>query len=83
MRYAARQQRSTGTVRRRGEGGDTRSRPIEANAAVAKQAVSEQSDVTLEELPAMLAGGDVLIAASTLCRFFRRHGITKAKRTAR
>lgn len=78
VRWTA-QQRSTGTVRPAPQGGDTRSRRIEAHAALIEQAVAKQSDITLEELRTMLAGRGVLVAASTLCRFFQRHGITRKK----
>ena len=84
VRWTARK-RTSGTVRPAPQGGDTRSRRIEAHAAVIEDAVAAQPDVTLEELRAVLAEHGVAVAASTLCRFFARHGITrkKSRRTLR
>ena len=73
------QKRLVGTVRPAPQGGDTRSRRIEAYGALIEGAVAERPDITLEELRAMLVGHGVAVAASSLCRFFQRHGITRKK----
>ena len=78
VRWTA-QKRSMGTVRPAPQGGDTRSRRIEVYATLIEETVAAQPDVTLEELRAVLAGRGVAVAASTLCRFFARHGITRKK----
>lgn len=72
--------RRTGQVRPKPQGGDKRSHRIEAHAALILAAVEARRDITLEELRAHLAGQGVGVAASTLWRFFKRHGITLKKR---
>lgn len=74
------QKRRTGTVRPGPQGGDKRSHRIEAHAALIFALVEKRRDITLEELRAARAGHGVLVAASTLWRFFRRHRITLKKR---
>jgi transposase len=72
--------RRTGDVRPKPQGGDKRSHRIEAQASLILEVVETRRDITLEELRAHLAGQGVAVAASTLCRFFKRHAITLKKR---
>ena len=61
------------------QGGDTRSRRIEAHPPVILKAVETTPDITLAELRELLAGRGVAVAASTLHRFFARRRITLKK----
>jgi transposase len=61
------QKRSTGTVRPAPQGGDTRSRRIEAHTAVIDAAVTGKPDITLEELQAVLAERGVSVARLPRC----------------
>ena len=79
IRWTSRARR-LGLVRPEPQGGDTRSRRIEAYAPVILAAVEERPDITLAELRELLAGRGVAVAASTLCRFFARRRITRKKR---
>ena len=79
IRWTSRARR-LGSVRPEPQGGDTRSRRIEAHAPVILAAVEERPDITLAELRELLAGRGVAVAASTLCRFFARRRITRKKR---
>jgi len=71
-----------GTPAAKPQGGDRRSAKIEDHAALIHAAVEQQSDITLDELRAMLAGHGVSTSIATLWRFFARHGITRKKRPA-
>ena len=75
------QKQRTGTVRPGPQGGDKRSHRIEAHAALIFAHWEARRDITLEELWAALAQQGVAVAGSTLWRFFRRHGMTRKKRS--
>ena len=79
IRWTSRARR-LGSVRPEPQGGDTRSRRIEAYAPVILAAVEETPDITLAELRELLAGRGVAVATSTLHRFFARRRITRKKR---
>ena len=74
--------RATGSFAPKPQGGDMRSRRIEARHAEVMAAFEEESDQTLEELRDRLAGLGVATSKSALSRFFHRHGITRKKRPA-
>ena len=74
--------RETGGFAPKPQGGDTRSRRIEAQHAVIVAALEEERDQSLEELRARLAARGVATSTSTLSRFFTRHGLTRKKRPA-
>ena len=74
------ERRRTGSFAPKPQGGDTRSRRIEAHAALILATVAERCDITLAELRAHLAGLGVASSASSLSRFFQRHGISVKKR---
>ena len=79
IRWAA-EWRASGTAPR-AQGGDRRSDRIEAEAAFLLARVAETPDVTLAELRAALwRERSVLVAVSTLWRFFDRRRITLKKR---
>jgi len=77
--------RRTGDVRPKRQGGDKRSGRIEAHALVILGAVAEKPDITLAELRELLIGHGVVVAVSTVWRFFARRKITlkKSPRTLR
>lgn len=62
------------------QGGDRRSRRIEAEAAFILGAVAEQPDMTLAEVQGKLGERGVKVGIGTLWRFFHRHRITLKKR---
>jgi transposase len=73
--------KATGTVSPRKQGGDRRSKRIEAYAALIVEAITNQPDITLAELQARLsAEHGVHFAIGTLWRFFERRRITFKKR---
>jgi transposase len=73
--------KATGTVSPRKQGGDRRSKRIEAYAALIVEAITKQPDITLAELQARFsAERGVHFAIGTLWRFFKRHRITFKKR---
>jgi transposase len=74
------QQRSLGHVRPRPQGGDRRSRRIEAHAGLILALLDETPDMSLEELRAALGERGVPVGYGTLWRFFKRHRITRKKR---
>lgn len=79
IRWQARLRRS-GTVAALVQGGDRRSRRIEAEAAFILAAVEAQPDITLMELKTKLALRGVAAGIGTLWRFFDRRNITLKKR---
>lgn len=79
IRWAARI-RSGGALAPMKQGGDRRSRRIEAEAAFILGAVAERSDITLAELQRKLKKRGTSAGIGTLWRFFRRHKITLKKR---
>lgn len=76
------QRRSTGGYAAKAQGGDTRSRRIEAHRDTILALYGARRDITLEELRRELGRSGVTVAISTLHRFFVRHGITRKKRPA-
>lgn len=76
------QRRSTGGYAAKAQGGDTRSRRIEAHRDTILELHAGRRDITLDELRRELGQMGVTVAISTLHRFFGRHGITRKKRQA-
>jgi len=74
--------RSTGVFAPKPQGGDTRSRRIEAQHVGVIAAFEEERDQSLEELRARLMKRGVTASTSALSRFFQRHGLTRKKRPA-
>lgn len=74
------ERRTTGSFAPKPQGGDTRSRKIEANAEMIHAALEETPDITLSELCQHLSERGFAASISSLWRFFRRHGITRKKR---
>lgn len=73
--------KATGTVSPHKQGGDRRSKRIEAYGALIVDAIASQPDITLAELQARLsAEHGVHFAIGTLWRFFKRRRITFKKR---
>jgi transposase len=79
IRWVA-QARETGEVAPRRQGGDRRSRAIEAQAGRILAQIEAKPDSTLEELKAALAADGHLFSISALSRFFQRRKITLKKR---
>lgn len=73
------QRRATGSFAPKPQGGDRRSRRIEARHAEVMVAFGEEQDQSLEELRARLAERGIAASTSALSRFFHRHGITRKK----
>lgn len=76
------QRRATGSVAPKQQGGDRRSRRVEARRKDILALWEAHKDITLDELRVYLAGMGLVVANSTLHRFFVRHGITRKKRPA-
>jgi transposase len=76
------QRRSTGGYAAKPQGGDTRSRQIEAHRDRILSLHEARRDITLDEIRRELGQSGVTVAISTLHRFFARHGITRKKRPA-
>lgn len=73
--------RETGSTRAKAQGGDMRSRRIEAHRDVILRAVEEQVDITLVELAEMLRSKHgAVFAPSTIWRFLDRHSMTIKKK---
>jgi|ERR1700745_924836 transposase len=79
IRWAAKI-RSGSALAPKKQGGDRRSRRIEAEAAFILGAVAERPDITLAELQGKLEKRGARFGIGTLWRFFRRHKITLKKR---
>jgi transposase len=79
-----REWRMTGARRAKPQGGDQRSRRIEAYRDILLAAIDAQVDVTLVELAAMLRDEHgAVFAASTIWRFLDRHAMTVKKNGTR
>ena len=76
------QRRATGNFAPKPQGGDTRSRRVEEHREEILALWEARKDITLDELRLELSGGGLMVANSTLHRFFARHGITRKKRPA-
>jgi len=74
------QARETGDVTPKTQGGDRRSRAIEAQADRILALIASKSDSTLEEMRAALAAEGHSFSKSALSRFFQRRKITLKKR---
>ena len=72
-------ERETGDAKPKRQGGDRHSRRIEAHAQFILDSVAERPDITLVELRAALGARGVVVAVSTLWRFFDRRQITFKK----
>ena len=79
IRWVA-QARETGEVTPKLQGGDRRSRAIEAQAERILALIAAKPDSTLEELKATLATDGHTFSVSALSRFFQRRKITLKKR---
>ena len=75
--------RERGDVRAKPQGGDRRSRPIEAHAAFLLAEIERTPDVTLAELQVLLRDRGLSVGIGTVWRFFERHGISFNKNRAR
>lgn len=73
------QRRSTGGYAAKAQGGETRSRRIEARAHTILALHGAHRDITLHELRRELGQEGVTVAISTLHRFSARHGINRKK----
>lgn len=69
-----------GTVQPDKQGGDRRSKHIDAHAATILALCEATPDITLAEIKASLADKGIRAGIGTLWRFFDRHGITRKKR---
>lgn len=79
-----REWRDTGSICAKPQGGDRRSRRIEAYREVILAAVEQQVDITLVEITEMLrTDHGASFAASTIWRFLDRHAMTFKKNGAR
>jgi transposase len=76
------QRLATGSVAAKRQGGDMRSRRIEERRQDILALWEARKDITLDELRVQLAGKGLVVATSTLHRFFVRHRITRKKRPA-
>jgi transposase len=76
------QRRATGNVVPKPQGGDMRSRRVEERGEEILALWEARKDITLDELRVELAEAGLVVANSTLHRFFVRHGITRKKRPA-
>jgi transposase len=76
------QRRATGSYAPKPQGGDTRSRRIEAHRDRVLAIWEAAKDITLDELRVELARTGLMVSNATLHRFFARHGITRKKRPA-
>ena len=72
--------RTTGTIEPRTQGGDRRSKRIEAHSQVILGFVAETPDITLAGIRARLADRGIRVGIGTVWRFFDRHRITRKKR---
>ena len=70
----------TGSVEAKPQGGDRRSKRIEAHRVFILKTVGDRKDITLNELRELLAKRGARFGIGTLWRFFHRHGITLKKR---
>jgi transposase len=79
-----REWRETGTTSAKPQGGDRRSRRIEAYRDIILTAIERQTDITLVEMAEMLrVEHGASFATSTIWRFLDRHAMTVKKNGAR
>ena len=74
--------RSGGDGRAKQQGGDRLSHRTEAHAGLIAAALAETPDITLPELKEHLADQGAATSVTALWRYFRRHEITRKKKTA-
>ena len=74
-------ERSQGDVRAKALGGDRRSRRIEAHKDLILSVLTKTPDTTIEELRQALAERGHAFGFGTIQRFFKRHAITRKKRS--
>jgi transposase len=72
--------RRTGSVSPDKQGGDYRSHRMEAHGGWIIDTVAATPDITLVEMRRGLAGRGLDVSASTVWRFFERHGMSFKKR---
>lgn len=70
----------TGTIQSDKQGGDRRSKYIDAHAATILALYETTPDITLAEIKVQLAESGIRAGIGTLWRLFDRHGITRKKR---
>lgn len=73
--------RETGTPIPKALGGDRRSKRIEAQASRVLAVLAEQPDITIDEMRRALETQGHSFGHGTIHRFFRRHGLTRKKKT--
>jgi transposase len=79
-----REWRDSGSMRAKPQGGDQRSRRIEAHRDFILSAIAAKPDVTLEEIAEMLKSTlGASFAPSSIWRFLDRHAVTFKKKRAR
>ena len=71
-----------GRTRAKPMGGDQRSHAIEAQADLIRRTYEAKPELFLRELRARLVEHGLRVGASSLSRFFKRHGITRKKTPA-
>ena len=76
------QRRTTGGIAPKPQGGDMRSRRVEARREDILALWEARKDISLEELRAGLAEIGLTVSVAGLHRFFVRHGLTRKKRLA-
>jgi len=74
--------RTTGSIAPKPQGGDMRSRRVEARREDILGLWEARKDISLEELRAGLAEIGLNVSVAGLHRFFARHGMTRKKRLA-
>ena len=74
------QRRETGSIAPKPQGGDMRSRRVEARREDILALWEARKDISLEELRAGLAEIDLHVSVAGLHRFFARRGMTRKKR---
>ena len=76
------QRRTTGSIAPKPQGGDMRSRRVEARREDILALWEARRDISLEELRAGLIEIGLTVSVAGLHRFFVRHGLTRKKRLA-
>ncbi len=76
------QRRTTGNIAPKPQGGDMRSRRVEARRKDILALWEARKDISLEELRAGLAEIGLTVSVAGLHRFFARRGMTRKKRQA-
>ena len=74
------QRRTTGSIGPKPQGGDMRSRHVEARREDILALWEARKDISLEELRLALIELDLNVSVAGLHRFFVRHGMTRKRR---